>query len=172
MVVSAGQGGWVFYLDTGAVGGPESAALGSTGIERLSNSTTVPAEGIRRNAQLALYNFISKLSGLPAGHPMVVEQEAANGALRVLDYLTSFEDEVPTVFVHGGDAVVLKWDGEEIARYLTIGGSDATLLGMRKSDPSLRCEAEYDLDDDGQREELLKAIGGVASAGTALADAS
>lgn len=172
--LAAPGSGWVLYLDSSTVRSASAVSAGAPVVQHCrQNASTVPSERVRRHGQrLALYDLVGKLPLLPTGHPMSVETEVASGALRVLDYLASFDDMPPTVFAHGGDAVVFKWDGDEVARYLTIGGHDVTLLDMRKADPSIKCEAEYDLDDAAQREELLRLVGGVPSAASALIDAT
>ena len=65
---------------------------------------------------IVLYDLVRKLPQLPAGHMMSVDEESAGVALRVLDYLANFEGRLPSVFTHGGDAIVLKWDEGDVGR--------------------------------------------------------
>lgn len=167
--VPAGPG-WIFYLDTNAVG---SAASGTATVSHyFSNASLVSQPTLRRNAQFALYDLVSKLPSLPPGHPMAVDSDAADAALRVLEYLVHFDQPSPTMFTHGGDAVVLKWDRGDVTQYLTIGGPEVGLMDMHKVNREISCEAEYDLNDEQQRSLLLDAVGGTPSSSSTLLDAT
>ncbi len=101
---------------------------------------------------------------------MAVDESTATEALRFLALLQNFRSELPTVFAHGGDALVLKWDQDAVSRYLTVSGTELSLLDLRKSD-GMECVGEYNLDDEQERQTLLQIVGGEPSSETSLADA-
>lgn len=164
---------WAFRLDNSRVFYHFPRPVRPTGAQDARANSTAPVPSRDRlQRHLALYELVGKLPSLPIGHPMAVEADVAKHALQVLDYLAGFEDQVPSVFAHGGDAVVLKWEDGDISRYLTVGGNDVNLLEMRRTDANSKSETDYDLEDAQQRQALLEAIGSIPSSASTLVDAT
>ncbi|MBZ9979193.1 hypothetical protein [Mesorhizobium sp. BR-1-1-10] len=81
---------------------------------------------------LSLYSAIDEMHSFPLGFPERIDEETAIDAERVLSFIDVSGIDAPTIFSHGGDAVVFSWDLAKINRYLTISGGDAAFLDVNK----------------------------------------
>lgn len=68
-----------------------------------------------------------------AGAVIDVDEETRKDSEHALFLIYSFGAPPPQVFSHGGDAVVFKWRGGGVSRYLTISYGDAALVDINES---------------------------------------
>lgn len=102
---------------------------------------------------------IHSLVELDDEDPERIEPHVADQANKVLDRLARYpQSTAPAVFSHGGDAVVLTWEGEFVAKLLTITANSVALLTARRGSKD-RQTVSLDLTKNDDRLLLLQALG-------------